>query len=220
MSSSELAYHGVKADILNHVYKPGERIKEIIVSEKYGVSRTPLREAFGRLIAEGWLETIPNQGVRVAQWSARDLENIFNIRVLLEPYLTGCAVANLRSAQIEALRRYADEIARHVNTTGEEAIEQRTRANNQFHKTLLEASGNPQAVAILNNLVQLPLVIWTFRQFSSQETARSNAHHYEIAEAAAAGDAQWASSVMKSHILAARNTVLARMQPQPDQPEA
>lgn len=211
MSSTEVAYHGVRSDILNRVYRPGDRIKETAVAQKYGVSRTPLREAFRRLISEGWLENVPNQGVRVSTWSHTDLEHIFDIRVRLEPYLTGCAVGRLDADQLLALETYADDIARFSNTSGETAIQKRTQANHQFHKTLLTASGNPRAVAILNNLVELPLVIWTFRQFTPQETARSNAHHYEIVEAARARDAQWAESVMLSHILAAKNTVISRL---------
>lgn len=214
MSSTEIAYQGVRSDILARVYTPGERIKEIAVAQKYGVSRTPLRDAFRRLISEGWLENVPNQGVRVAKWSLADLEHIFDIRVRLEPYLTRCAVGNLTANQLQALRMYADDIARFSNTSGEEAIQKRTRANGMFHKTLLMASGNPRAVAILNNLVELPLVIWTFRQFTPHETARSNAHHYEIVEAASARDALWAESVMLSHILSAKNTVIARLNAQ------
>lgn len=216
MSSTEIAYHGVRTDILNQVYRPGDRIKEIAVAQKYGVSRTPLREAFRRLISEGWLENIPNQGVRVAKWSAVDLEHIFDIRLRLEPYLTRCAVGRLDAAQLLALRESADDIACFSNTAGEEAIQKRTQANDRFHRTLLTASGNPRAVAILNNLVELPLVIWTFRQFTPQETARSNAHHYEIVQAARAKDAQWAESVMLSHILAAKNTVIARLTQEAD----
>ncbi|MGH8812960.1 MAG: GntR family transcriptional regulator [Advenella sp.] len=211
MSSTEIAYQGVRLDILNQVYRPGDRIKEVAVARKYGVSRTPLRQAFGRLISEGWLENIPNQGVRVTKWSVADLEHIFDIRVRLEPYLTRCAVGRLDTTQLQALKGYADDIARYSNTAGEVAIQKRTQANHLFHNTLLTASGNPRAVAILNNLVELPLVIWTFRQFTPQETNRSNDHHYEIVQAAGARDGCWAESVMLSHILAAKNTVISRL---------
>ena len=78
-----------------------------------------------------------------------------------------------------------------------------TELNNEFHRTVLEASGNGRLVGMVSSVVEVPLVWRTFSHYSPEAMRRSLAHHHEIVQALAAGDAEWAESVMRSHVRAA-----------------
>ena len=78
--SDDHVYAAIKQAIATMQYGPGEFIREEQLARALGVSRTPVREAFRRLGAEGWLEIKRNQGVRVTTWSIQDVEEIFEAR--------------------------------------------------------------------------------------------------------------------------------------------
>src|SRR5690606_36821959 len=102
--------------------------------------------------------------------------------------------------QCSQLQDHAEQIEAYSLVRNDESVSLRTQANNRFHTLLLEAAGNQRITGILTTLVEIPLVSWTFQQFSEEEIHRSNAHHFEIVAAIRAGDAVWAESVMKAHI--------------------
>ena len=77
-------YDRIREDILNGVYKEHEELKEATLGEKMGVSRTPVREALRQLELEGLVEIIPNKGARVTGITKKDIEDIYQIRYLLE----------------------------------------------------------------------------------------------------------------------------------------
>ena len=77
-------YDRIREDILNGVYKEHEELKEATLGEKMGVSRTPVREALRQLELEGLVEIIPNKGARVTGITKKDMDDIYQIRYLLE----------------------------------------------------------------------------------------------------------------------------------------
>ena len=84
MKAVEKAYAAVRDGIVSGKYAPGTRITEQEVAELAGVSRTPVREALRQLNVEGLLEFVPNQGAVVTSWSERELDEIFDLRAVLE----------------------------------------------------------------------------------------------------------------------------------------
>lgn len=205
MSSVETAYHALKQAILERTLLPGERLKEIELAEQLGLSRTPVREAFNRLSSEGWLVHVPNQGVRVMSWGAQDIQEIFTIRLRLEPYACAQAIARITPQALKDLERFAQEVAHHAQQTDLASLQKKVQANKQFHALLLDLSGNTRIKNILTQLVESPLATWTFKSFSAEATQRSIAHHFEIVQAAKQGDPLWAEAIMQAHILAALN---------------
>ena len=81
----------------------GAKLGETELANRLDVSRTPVREALSRLAAEGLVEIVPNRGARVAKWSDHDLEQIFELRLRLEPYAVGLAVPRLTNADLDEL---------------------------------------------------------------------------------------------------------------------
>lgn len=206
----ELAYESIKAAIFNHEFEAGCHLTEAMLTQRLGISRTPIREAFRRLGAEGWLEILPDQGVRVTEWSHRDIDEIFEIRVLLESYIAQQAAERITPENIELLRHYTQQMEslhNMDNLPNDIILEKRSAANNAFHSQLVQAAGNSRLHRILQVMIEIPVVKRTFQSYTPEETQRSVTHHYEIIAALEARDGEWAASVMRSHILAGRHAV-------------
>ncbi|MBP6019719.1 MAG: GntR family transcriptional regulator [Burkholderiaceae bacterium] len=203
----ERAYDGIKTAIFAQEFAPGSHLTEVMLTKRLGISRTPIREAFRRLGAEGWLEILPDQGVRVSEWSHRDIDEIFEIRVLLESYIARRAAACISTADIERLRVYTQQMEGLHNLQRDDMLEQRSAANSAFHNLLVEAAGNSRLHRILQVMIEIPVVKRTFKSYTAEESQRSVAHHYEIIAALEAGDGDWAAAIMRSHILAGRHAV-------------
>ncbi|HLU79741.1 MAG TPA: GntR family transcriptional regulator [Burkholderiaceae bacterium] len=207
MSTSHTVYHLLKERLLSREFEPGAHLKEAALAASLGVSRTPLRQALHRLAAEGLLEQSPNQGVRVPRWSIKDVEEIFELRQLLEPHAAALAARFRTQRHVDALHAAARDVARHTEDGSKEAVLLRSEANTRFHNTVLEAAGNERLAAIVAGVVQFAMVSWTYRSFNLADMRRSTAHHFELADAIAARDEAWARAVMTAHIAAAHRAV-------------
>lgn len=198
---ADRVYTAIRQQILTGERDGGEWLRETDLSTALGVSRTPVREALRRLAAEGLVSHERNRGVRVQNWSAPDLEEIFSLRSVLEPWGTALA-AERGVADTAALAELAERMDRAAHAVVPE-VELITRLNNRFHHLILEASGNTRLVTLVASIVDVPLVTRTFSRYRMPSLRRSMAHHHEIVSALQAGDAIWAESVMRSHIHAA-----------------
>lgn len=188
-------------------------MREGDIAEELGVSRTPVREAFRRLAAEGLVRHEFHRGVQVQSWSQKQLDDIFGLRAVLEPW--ACALAAQSGLadlpRMRDLARSMDEAVggRSTEPKGVSAPDfvALTQLNNTFHRLITEASDNDRLVTVIGSIVEVPLVHRTFERYSRRSLERSLAHHHEIVDAIEAGDAGWAESVMRSHVRAAWSTV-------------
>jgi DNA-binding GntR family transcriptional regulator len=201
------AYQAIHELIVQGQYPFGARLTEEELARRSGVSRTPVREALRLLAIEGLVELTPNKGAFVANWTARDLEEIFGLRALLESYGAGLAAKQATPEDLERLTDLADQMDALVDGGGPPSgwVDSLTKLNTEFHLGVLIATGNSRLVGLLSSLVKLPLVHRTFERYSRRALQRSMAQHRELLDALVQHDADWASSVMRSHILAARH---------------
>ena len=200
----EKAYNFVREQTLHGIYSSGLRITEQEIADATGVSRTPVREALRRLQAEGFVTLIPNQGAAVTEWSGQNVDDIFELRALLEPYGAARAAVRVTAQGIAELKdlaqnQYEESVRRAPGFIGRIGA-----LNSRFHRALQEFSGNVRLVAMLPALIDAPLVLKTFAKYEPTDLVRSASHHLEIVAALEARDAQWAASVMRSHIQAAQ----------------
>jgi DNA-binding GntR family transcriptional regulator len=203
----EKAYRAIREGILSGVYAPGSHIRAQDLAAATGISRTPVREAMGRLHAEGMIEIIANRGAFVCSWSEQDISQIYDLRVLLEGYAAEAAAANVTPAQLAELRALAEK----MTTLVEEDPPPRDAiavVNQDFHRKLLAASGNARMEDLLAAITELPLARRTFRHYSLTDLRRSAGQHLDIVRALGARDGAWARSVMAAHILSARHTLV------------
>ena len=206
MKAAERAYNTLRAGIIEGVHPPGSRVTEQEVAASAGVSRTPVREALRRLEAEGLLRFVPHQGAYVTSWSHQDVEDIFELRAMLEGYGARLAAAKATIDDTTELRMLAETQSREAADRSPGYLERIAELNSQFHRRLQQTAGSTRLQATLATISSAPLVLQTFRDYDGDDLNRSAHHHVEIVNAIEAGDGNWAESVMRSHVMAARRT--------------
>jgi len=204
--AAEKAYLTVRERILSGAYPAAARLTEQEIATASGVSRTPVREALRRLQAEGYVTASANQGAVVAEWTAEDMNDVFELRALLEPYGAARAATRISAEGIAQLRELADSQYRESEIRDAGFIERLGELNSRFHRLVQAFSGNVRLSKLMPVLVEAPLVLKTFARYSPAELLRSAQHHLEIVSALEAHDAEWAAAVMRAHILAAQGS--------------
>ncbi|MHB1104366.1 MAG: GntR family transcriptional regulator [Devosia sp.] len=208
--ATEHAYITLRSEILNGNFAEGERLTEAMLAETLGLSRTPVRDALGRLIVEGLVARGPGYGVRVVSFSEDEIGQVFAIRELLETYAVKRAALEADEDDIAALRALADEMKSYIPPQSESDLTRLSAANQEFHKRIILAAGSPRLATLLNMTIDMALVFRTYRLYSQRDLLRSSRHHEEIVDAIEGREPQWAASVMRSHLLAAAATARRR----------
>ncbi|NNM00508.1 MAG: GntR family transcriptional regulator [Gammaproteobacteria bacterium] len=201
--ASDQAYEAIRADIIAGRVEPGAHLPEEHIAQVTGVSRTPVREALRRLNAEHLVTFVPNRGAYVANWSADAVDDIFQLRAVLEGYAAARAAERISDELIERLVECATTIDTATATGGRPDIEAILAANHEFHRVIITATGSERLDRLLASLVELPMILRTLERYSVKDLERSNRHHWELISAFRAHDAQWARSVMTAHLHAA-----------------
>ena len=198
----------VKAQIVDGRLPPGSRITEQQLAAEFNTSRTPVREALRQLVADGFALFKPNSGTVVRQWSAQQMREIFDLRVLVESEIASHAAQRIDADGIAELLRLQDQIEAQGASTSEANTARIGRLNREFHRQVALASQNERLVTMLASAIEMPIVQQTFNRYSPRQLARSFAHHRELIDAFVAQDGAWAKSVMSCHIHSAKQTLL------------
>jgi DNA-binding GntR family transcriptional regulator len=145
------------------------------------------------------------------------VDELFSLRVVLESHAAAIAAERLDAAGVGQLRQLAERMERAaVSRAGQRLpahdLQSIMTLNGEFHRTIIGASANRRLTMIMSNLVDTPLIMRTFADYGVADLQRSMAHHRELIDAFAAKDADWASSVMRSHLHAAHQVVLRSRQ--------
>ncbi|MCF8479321.1 MAG: GntR family transcriptional regulator [Rhodospirillum sp.] len=202
--AADVAYARIRDGILQSHWVASAHLREQELADMTGVSRTPVREALRRLAADGLVTLVPNLGARVNEWSDRDLDEIFNLRAMLEGSAVELAASRVSGEQLAALEDLCDRMDALVASFPDFDDKALSLCNDRFHGLLLEASGNGRLKVLIRQMVEMPRVLRTFARYSERDLRRGMAHHREIVEALTLGDGAWAASVMHSHVRAAR----------------
>ena len=145
----DVVFQTLRQAILRGELKPGERLMEIHLAQKLGVSRTPVREAIRKLELEGLVLMIPRKGAVVAEITVTDLEDVLEVRMALEELAVKLACRKITEEQLNAMRQ-REEIFR-KSLYGDD-VAACAQADMEFHDAIYAATGNSRLVQILNNL--------------------------------------------------------------------
>lgn len=145
----DVVFNTLRQAILKGELKPGERLMEIQLAQRLGVSRTPVREAIRKLELEGLVLMIPRKGAEVAEITVKDLEDVLEVRTALEELAVKDACENITEEQLEKLRK--------ANGAFRKALEGADlltcgKADMDFHEIIYDATNNRRLMQILNNL--------------------------------------------------------------------
>ncbi len=205
-NASSAATELIREAIIDGRLPPGRRLKEEELARDLGISRTPVREALLLLHAEGLVDAAPNRGAAVRSHSAEDLDDLYQLRALLEGYSTRRAATRLSDEAIEGLR---ESCARFDGLLDREAeMSELVEENLVFHQTILESAGSARLGAMVRHVTELPLVYRSYIWYSPEQRRISAHYHSQITRALEARDAERAELVMKEHIFEARDLLL------------
>jgi DNA-binding GntR family transcriptional regulator len=190
-------YDFLREEILSERLVPGTELQEVALAEGLGVSRGPLREAIGRLAAEGLVTVRPRRGAVVRSLSKDEFLELYQVREALEVMAVRLAVPRLESGDIEELDVLVTQMAeRSVRQEVAEFFE----ANMAFHARLVEASGNATLQELYGQLVGR-MGRYRMRSLTLRgNLQRSVAEHGAILRAVKRGDADRAAHLMSEHI--------------------
>ncbi len=197
MRSQPKAYEIIREMLVGGRFEPGAQIKEEPLARQLGLSRTPVRAALKRLVQDGLASADAGQGVRASRWTDADIEETFQLRMLLEPHAAGLAAVRADPRLVGLLTQSNADMASAIERQDLSSIQS---ANRAFHRALIESCGSPKLRGMLQTMIDMPIITRSFHIATVAEHGQSLHHHQDITAAVAARDADLASLAMKLHL--------------------
>jgi DNA-binding GntR family transcriptional regulator len=174
--------------------RPGQHLVESELARQLGVSRQPVREALHRLEAEGWIDLRPGQGAFVHVPTDREVDQLLDVRELLEGATARLAARAATPEAVAALRATWQE---GVDAVESGDVARTVAANNDFHAAVSEVAGN----AVLAQLSEIVgrRVRWYYRKVAPARGHESWSEHAELVSAIEAGDEDQAAALARTH---------------------
>jgi DNA-binding GntR family transcriptional regulator len=205
-------YDHLRTEILEGRLEPGAELGEVALAEQLGVSRGPLREAIGRLAAEGLVTVSPRRGAVVRSLSKEEFLELYQVREALERMAVKLAVPRLTDEQLAELATLNEAMEAHA---AQNEVESFFEANLAFHARLLEASGNGKLEELYRQLLG-QLGRYRLRSLTLRgNLKRSVSEHKAILRAARRGDAERAAQLMAEHIRVPQRRAMALEEAEP-----
>ena len=195
----------LKERIIRWEYPPEHRLTEAELCKKFGVSRSPVREALRILATDGFVKKMPNRGYAVRQYNLREIEELYEVRLALELFVVECLAMRglLKKDDLNALKRTWTSVLNGSPKKDEELA----RLDTQFHETLAHAAGNKSLLRQLRAINER-LMLFRMIDFGKAHRAESTCHqHLEILRCIAARDVSGARKAMHRNIEEGRTNV-------------
>jgi len=210
-------YEDLKRQILTLALEPGAVLDETALSERYGISRTPLREVFRRLAGEGYLELTSHRGAAVSSMNHKTLRNFFLTAPLIYAAIGRLAADNATTAQREAMvqaqRAFREAVADHD-------ADGMVYWNDAFHRLMGEMADNPYLRPSYERLlIEHARISQTFYRPRNPEMTRrlqqSVAHHERMIEYLGRHDAEGLVAIIAEHWALSRDHLETYVRPDP-----
>lgn len=193
----DVVFNTLRQAILTGELKPGERLMEIHLANRLGVSRTPIREAIRKLELEGLVIMIPRRGAEVAQITEKSMNDVLEVRRAMDALCVELACERITAEELEKLRLACDVFAEAVKTKDLKKIAQ---ADVELHDIIVQATGNQRLVQLVNNLSeQMYRYRFEYIKDCTQHEKLIDEHRI-IYESMVKKDKETASEAAKMHI--------------------
>ncbi|OGT97514.1 MAG: GntR family transcriptional regulator [Geobacteraceae bacterium GWB2_52_12] len=146
----EKILENIRDAIISGSLKAGSRVSEPELAERYGISRTPIREAFRQLESEGYLTVIPRRGAVVSEFSQKDVEEFYAIKSILEGYAARCACEKLTPKELDRLQAINDRLA---DLASHNDVKTFFKIHNDFHDLFIKAADNEKLRELITSVV-------------------------------------------------------------------
>lgn len=203
----EIVYEELKRQILIGEIPPGTRMMEVELADDMGVSRTPIREAIRKLEKEGLVSIEPRRGAYASEISIKDMVDVLEVREFLESMAAGLAAKKISNEEKEKISKASLAYKKAVESGQTEDI---IKADELFHKLIVECSGNKTLIQMMNQVQELAL---RFRYIYYEDFSRYKNmpyEHQEIVDAVASGNEERAKEKAYTHVQRLKDFVIAR----------
>ena len=206
LSLEERVFVTLEEDILSGRLARGDSLGEKMLSERLGVSRTPVRSALARLSEEGLIESVANKGAVVIGITKEDIVDIYHIRMRLEGLASLIAASKMSAEDLAQLLESVELSEFYIKKNNTEKLKE---LDSEFHEAIYRATGN---APLCKTLSELHRKIKSYRKLSLTVPGRlekSVAEHREIYEAIAAGNGELADKLTSLHVKRALDNMLS-----------
>lgn len=193
-------FERLREDILSGVYKEKDELREALIGEELGVSRTPVREALRQLELEGLVKIVPNKGAYVTGITPADVRDIYKIRSMLEGLCARWSTEHITEEQLTELEEIILLSEFHLKKKGE-CAEQVAVLDGRFHKVLYEASNSRIMEHVLSDFHKYVKIARRMSVGSKNRAEKSIQEHKEILGAIKKKDADTAEKLANQHIM-------------------
>ncbi len=209
----DVVFNTLRRAILKGELEPGERLMEIALANKLGVSRTPIREAIRKLELEGLVVMIPRKGAEVARITEKDLRDVLEVRTSLEKLAIELACDRVTEDDINDLKLACKDFEESFSKDDLTTIAEKDVA---FHDIIFRATKNARLIQILNNLREQ---MYRYRLEYLKDTQSHNRlveEHQKIVDAIIDKNKEEAVRLIQEHIYIQELTVIKKIQEQED----
>ena len=197
-SGVKLVYDLLRDEILDLTLPPGSAIDEVQLAERFGMSRTPIREALVRLAGEGLIETLPNRSTMVSNIDLLNLHTFFDAMVLMYRVTTRLAAQYHRPEDLPGIRGFHEDYAAAVAARDTAAM---IATNAAFHAAIADAGRNPYFTGLFRRLLDegRRILRLYYQSFDDQFPERFVAEHAAFIALIEARDIEGADRLAKEH---------------------
>jgi DNA-binding GntR family transcriptional regulator len=196
----------LRTAILDGEHAAGAQLRQDALAEAFGVSRIPVREALFQLEAEGLVQMVPHKGALVTGLSKEEVDDIFDLRVMLEPRLLRDAIPRLTEADFQRIEAAQHAFEAMITSGG---IAGSGTLNAEFHLALYAAARLPKSAAIVTGLLQTSERYTRLQLASSRAFAKAAREHRELLATCRAGTVDAACDLLAAHIEGVRGDLAA-----------
>ncbi len=205
----DVVFKTLRQEILTGKLKPGERLMEIQLANKLGVSRTPIREAIRKLELDGLVIMIPRRGAEVAQITLKDLKDVMEVRCALDVLAIELACERMERDERNKLYQACENFREAVKTKDTRKL---AEADVAFHDAIVLSTGNTRLIQLVSNLSEQ---MYRYR-FEYLKDATSHEmlqqEHMEMYQSILKKDKAAAASVVRKHINNQEEAIIKQLQ--------
>ncbi|MDD5944578.1 MAG: GntR family transcriptional regulator [Clostridia bacterium] len=205
MTMKHQVYQILKKEICDGALPPGKWLQEKELAEQLNVSRSPVREALKQLVDEGLAIEYPNKGVFVKEFTTKDIEEIYEARIMLESYAIKNSVKTLTSKNISELMGILERLVKFYNDND---LASYISVDTELHEYIINLSGNSIIVDIYKRIYSQTQQFRIYSLTTKRRFDDSVIEHKNMVESLVSGDWKKAAEINQTHLTLAREEII------------
>lgn len=202
VSLVDVAYRRIREDLAKGYLEPGEKLNVRILTERYEVSDTPVKQALNRLMVEGVVESIPRKGMKVKRITWSEIDEILEFRIMMERFYAPKVITAL-SNDLQLQKVFNDNLTENLRLAQSySTVEEHQavyRLDQQFHRMYLVCGGSRKALQVFDNLNSHTYATYLFNRQPKEKTISGVQEHRAIFEAILSGNLEHLLALLDLH---------------------